>query len=118
MSVRVCFEFRVHPGMREEYLRRHDPVAADMLDELHRAGIRNYSIFLGDDGRLVGSYETDDPEATDRYLSTSSVARDWDEAMSLFFLADERSGTIVRPLREVFHLDTQRASGEHRPARP
>lgn len=107
MSIRVCFEFRVRPEMRDEYLRRHDPVAPEMLRELHLAGIRAYSIFLAQDGRLIGTYETDDPQATDAHLADSTVAKEWDREMRPFFVLDEHTGTASRPLREVFHLDTQ-----------
>ena len=107
MSVRVCFEFRVRPEAQEEYLKRHDPVSPGMLAELHRAGIRDYSIFLGDGGRLVGVYSTDDPAATDAHLAASSVARQWDRIMRPLFVVDTSTREVARPLREVFHLETQ-----------
>lgn len=108
MSVRVCFEFRVQPHRLDEYLRRHDPVEPDMLDALHRAGIRDYSLFLAEDGRVIGTYRTDDPAATDAALADSPAARAWDELMRPMFAADPETGAVSRPLREVFHLETQR----------
>lgn len=107
MSVRVCFEFRVRPDRREEYLRRHDPVDAEMLAELQRAGIRDYSLFLADDGRVIGTYSTDDLEATDAFLAASRVAKEWDQAMRPFFAVEPGTETVSRQLREVFHLETQ-----------
>lgn len=107
MTVRICFEFRVKPEMLTEYLHRHGPVSEEMLTELHRAGIRHYSIFLSENGRLVGTYETDDPEAADAYLGASEVARDWDRQMRPFFVVDSETGAVSRSLSEVFHLDSQ-----------
>jgi len=60
---RVCFQLRVKPDMLDEYIRRHSPVWPEMLAEIAASGRRNYSLFLGDGGRLIGYYETDDDEA-------------------------------------------------------
>ena len=57
---RVCFLLRVRPDRLEEYRARHEAVWEDMLEALRETGWRNYSLFLGDDGLLVGYLETDD----------------------------------------------------------
>ena len=57
---RVCFLLRVRPDRLDEYRARHRAVWPEMLDALARAGWRNYSLFLRDDGLLVGYLETDD----------------------------------------------------------
>ncbi len=57
---RVCFLGRVRPGRLAEYRRRHAAVWPEMLDALRDAGWTNYSLFLTDDGLLVGYLETDD----------------------------------------------------------
>ena len=62
---RVCFELRVRPELIDEYVARHEPVRADMLAEIAASGRRNYSLFLGEEGRLIGYYETDDDAAID-----------------------------------------------------
>jgi L-rhamnose isomerase/sugar isomerase len=43
-----------------EYVERHRAVWPEMLQAIADAGRRNYSLFLRDDGLLVGYYETDD----------------------------------------------------------
>lgn len=109
MSVRVGFEFRVQQEKLTEYLHVHNPVADDMLNELHRAGMRNYSIFHAGGGRMIGTYETDDLDATNAYLTRSEAARLWDQQMRPFFALNEGE-PVVRPLTEVFHLDSQYAA--------
>ena len=48
-------------SMREEYLRRHREIWPEMKELLHKAGYRNYSIWLsGTD--IFAYYEVDDPE--------------------------------------------------------
>ncbi len=107
---RVCFTLRVRPEMLDEYLHRHTPVRPEMLHELAAAGRRNYSLFLGADGLLVGYYETDDDEAATRYLAASAVATAWEREMAPFFVdLGGRADQAATALAEVFHLDDQLA---------
>ena len=56
---RVCFLARVRPERMDEYSERHKEVWPEMLAALRAAGWGNYSIFLAEDGLLVGYLETD-----------------------------------------------------------
>ena len=108
---RVCFQLQVHPELLDEYIERHSPVWPEMLAEIAAAGRRNYSLFLGDGGRLIGYYETDDDEAAQRYLATSAVAARWEAEMARFFVGLEgRPDQAATPLAEVFNLEAQLAT--------
>ena len=63
---RVCFLLRVRPDRLDEYRERHRAVWPEMRDALSATGWRNYSLFLRDDGLLVGYLETDDFAAAQR----------------------------------------------------
>ncbi len=105
---RVAFELQIAPDRVEEYVRRHSPVRAEMLAEIAAAGRRNYSLFLGADGRLFGYYETDDDAAAQAYLAASPVAAAWEASMAEFFVGlDGRPDQAATPLTEVFHLHDQ-----------
>jgi L-rhamnose mutarotase len=54
MSGRYCFLLRVRPDRLEEYRRRHQTVWPEMLPALADTGWRNSTLFLHDDGLLVG----------------------------------------------------------------
>src|SRR5262245_16067769 len=60
---RVCFALRVRANRLDEYRARHRAVWPEMLDALRATGWRNYSLFLSEDGLLIGYLETDDFEA-------------------------------------------------------
>jgi L-rhamnose mutarotase len=108
---RICFELRIRPELLDEYVARHTPVWPEMLAEIAAAGRRNYSLFLGDGGRLIGYYETDDDAAAQAYLAASPVAARWEAEMGRFFsgLAG-RPDQAATPLTEIFHLEDQLAT--------
>ena len=108
MTVRVAFQLRVHPDLIDEYIARHSPVWPEMLAEIAASGRRNYSLFLGEGGRLFGYYETDDDEAAQAYLAASEVAARWEAEMGRFFVGlTGRPDQAATPLTEVFNLHDQ-----------
>jgi L-rhamnose mutarotase len=110
---RVCFQLQVRPELLAEYLDRHSPVWPEMLAEIAASGRRNYSLFLGDGGRLFGYYETDDDESAQAYLAASEVAARWEAEMGRFFVGLEgRPDQAATPLTEIFHLEDQLADAE------
>ena len=107
-TTRVCFQLLVRPELLDEYIARHTPVWPEMLAEIAAAGRRNYSLFLGDAGRLVGYYETDDDAAAQAYLAGSEVAARWEAEMGRFFVdLDGRPDQAATPLTEIFNQHDQ-----------
>jgi L-rhamnose mutarotase len=104
---RVCFLLQVKPGRLEEYRRRHEAVWPDMLEALHETGWRNYSLFLRDDGLLVGYFETPDLRAALAGMESKEVNARWQDEMAPFFqdLEGKRPDEGFLRLPEVFHLD-------------
>lgn len=114
---RVCFQLQVAPNLLDEYIARHTPVWPEMLAEIAAAGRRNYSLFLGEGGRLVGYYETDDDAAAQEYLAASPVAARWEAEMARFFVGLEgRPDQAATPLIEVFNLHDQLSAVSAAPA--
>ncbi|MEV4224270.1 MULTISPECIES: L-rhamnose mutarotase [unclassified Nonomuraea] len=101
---RVCFLLNVRPGRLDEYRERHRQVWPGMLDALREAGWRNYSLFLRDDGLLVGYLETDDFAAARRAMAATEVNTRWQRDMAPFFEEGRPDESMVR-LGEIFHLD-------------
>lgn len=102
---RVCFTLHVRPDLLDEYIARHRAVWPEMLAEIEASGRRDYSLFLGDGGTIIGYYETDDDGAARAHLAASPVAARWEAEMSRFFLGlDGRADQTSPPLTEIFHL--------------
>jgi len=104
---RVCFLGRVRPERLAEYRARHERVWPDMLAALREAGWGNYSLFLTEDGLLVGYLETQDYQAAlDRMAATEVNAR-WQRDMAPYFT--ELDGLLpdqgFKRVDEIFHVD-------------
>ena len=61
--MRVCFQLQVKADRLAEYKERHAHVWPDMLAALAETGWHNYSLFVRDDGLLIGYFETPSLEA-------------------------------------------------------
>ena len=102
---RVCFLLKVRTDRLEEYRRRHEAVWPDMQAALRETGWHNYSLFLRDDGLLVGYLETDDFQAAQEAMARTEVNARWQAEMAPFFEDLEgRPDEGMVPLAEVFHL--------------
>ena len=78
-----------------------------MLDALRQAGWRNYSLFLTEDGLLVGYLETDDYQAALHRMAETEVNARWQREMAPYFteLDGRPPDEGFRRIAEVFHLD-------------
>ncbi|MEU7089776.1 L-rhamnose mutarotase [Streptomyces achromogenes] len=103
---RVCFLLKVRADRLDEYRARHAAVWPEMLDALAAAGWHNYSLFLREDGLLVGYLETEDFAAAQARMAATDVNARWQKEMAPFFesLEGARPDEAMRPLTEVFHL--------------
>lgn len=102
---RYCFCLQVKPDRMTEYAERHRTVWPEMRAALRDSGWRNYSLFLRDDGLLVGYVEADDLVAAQAAMARTEVNTRWQAEMAEFFTGlDGRGpdeGFVL--LTEVFH---------------
>lgn len=106
MMERVCFLLKVKADRLDEYKARHAAVWPDMLAALSETGWHNYSLFLRDDGLLVGYFETPDLQAALDGMAQREVNARWQRDMGAFFegLEGQRPDEGFLRLEEVFHL--------------
>ncbi|WP_426227677.1 L-rhamnose mutarotase [Pseudarthrobacter sp. DSP2-3-2b1] len=111
--MRVCFRSSVQPALIGEYKRRHAAVWPEMLVALKNAGWNNYSLFLGEDGLLIGYVECDDFDAVRARMALADVNARWQAEMAtLFDNPDQVPDQGFHVLEEVFNLDDQLAAAE------
>ena len=104
---RVCFVLRVKPDRVAEYRARHHEVWPEMQDALRESGWSNYSIFVDNDGLVVGYLETPNFYSARARMATTEVNARWQREMAAFFedLDGRPPDAAMRPLPEAFHLD-------------
>lgn len=104
---RVCFLLKVKQDRLAEYRRRHENVWPEMLQALRDTGWTNYSLFLRDDGLLVGYFETPSLQKALDGMASREVNERWQRDMAPFFegLDQRRPDEGFLRLEEVFHLD-------------
>jgi L-rhamnose mutarotase len=105
---RVCFQLQVKPDRLVEYRARHAAVWPEMLRAIEASGRSNYSLFLRDDGLLIGYYETESVEKSQASLEANPDTAAWEADMADFFVAlDGRPDQLATTLPEIFHLRDQ-----------
>ena len=104
---RYCFSLQVRPDRLDEYVDRHRDVWPEMQAALRESGWHNYSLFLRDDGLLIGYVESDDLEAAQKAMAATEVNARWQAQMTEFFTGIDRrppdESFLLLP--EIFHLN-------------
>ena len=103
MAERVGFVLEVKPERIGEYVAAHREVWPEMLEALKGAGIRNYTIFRAGT-RVFGYFETDDRDASERFLAEQPVCARWQDTMAEFLVA-RVDDAGPEPLEEIFRLE-------------
>ena len=110
---RVCFQLQVKRDRLEEYRERHAAVWPEMLEALQATGWHNYSLFLREDGLLIGYFETPvSVQAAQAGMAATDVNTRWQAEMGQFFeeLDGQAPDEGFLVLEEVFHLEDQLAA--------
>jgi L-rhamnose mutarotase len=103
---RVCFLLKVRGDKLTEYRQRHKAVWPEMLAALGETGWHNYSLFLRQDGLLVGYFETPDYRKALEGMANREINLRWQREMAPFFedLEGRRPDEGLLRLEEIFHL--------------
>lgn len=105
---RVCFQLQVKPDRLTEYRDRHAAVWPDMLRAIADSGRHNYSLFLREDGLLIGYFETESVEESQAALANDPRTAEWEAEMAGFFVSlDGRPDQAALQLTEIFNLEDQ-----------
>jgi L-rhamnose mutarotase len=100
---RVAFVMELKPGNEAVYRRLHDELWPEMVETLHRFGIRNYSIFRR--GLTLFAYlECDDPSRLAGQRE-DPVIRRWWRMMEPYMVYNADGTPWSETIEEVFHLE-------------
>jgi L-rhamnose mutarotase len=102
---RICFLMEIVPGRETEYERRHNEIWPELVAELRRAGVRNYSLFRR--GTSVIAYAECHPDAATAFgaVGATDVNRRWAEWFrDVLARHTDDDGNLIEAA-EVWHLD-------------
>ncbi|MDQ0595788.1 L-rhamnose mutarotase [Streptomyces canus] len=105
---RIAQTIRLRPERREEYLTLHAVVWPGVEAALHRANVRNYTIFRHHDVLFAYfEYHGDDFEADMAAIAADPVTQEWwkltDPCQEPW--PDRKPGNYWTDLPEIWHLD-------------
>ena len=101
---RVTWKARIKPGMKAEYVKRHDEIWPEMTALLNEAGIHNYTIWCTGD-ELFGYYEAEHgAQHASKVQAESPVVAKWNIHMQdlMEMIKDPETGRPL-PLEQVFY---------------
>ncbi|HEY5743214.1 MAG TPA: L-rhamnose mutarotase [Terrimicrobiaceae bacterium] len=102
---RKAFLMSVHPGMGQEYEKRHSPIWPELESALKDHSVLSYSIFLHPETRqLFGYVEIEDEERWSAIAETA-VCKKWWAYIKDLMPSNPDNSPISRDLKEVFHID-------------
>src|SRR5271169_3953961 len=85
---RISFILKVKADRIEEYKAHHKAVWPEMLEALRRTGWQNYSLFMREDGLMVGYFETPESlQAAQDGMAKEEINAKWQAMMAPYFEA-------------------------------
>jgi L-rhamnose mutarotase len=104
MPEKYAFKMRLNPGMRAEYIRRHDAIWPELVTLLKDAGVSDYSIHLDAETNILFGvlWRTDGHRMDD--LPNHPVMRRWWAHMADIMETRPDNEPVANPLETVFHM--------------
>jgi L-rhamnose mutarotase len=115
---RYCLLGHVNPDRLDEYREAHREVWPELLQALRDAGWRNYSLFLREDGLLIGYAEADDLALAQQNVARTEVNSRWQAAMAALFQSERAPDEAWELIPEVFNLEDQLSASSTGPQAP
>ena len=104
MPEKYAFKMKLNPGMKAEYIRRHDEIWPELAALLREAGISDYSIHLDEEtNTLFGVLWRTDGHTMDA-LPRHPVMRRWWAHMADIMETKPDNEPVALPLHTVFHM--------------
>jgi L-rhamnose mutarotase len=100
----VAFRMRLNPGQADEYRRRHDEIWPELVQELLKAGVLDYRIFLDRETHALFATLTRLSHHTMDTLPGLPVMRRWWTMMADIMQTHPDHSPVVEDLDPLFHL--------------
>jgi L-rhamnose mutarotase len=102
---RKAFIMYLHRGAEAEYKKRHDAIWPELREEIHRAGISDYSIFLDPKTNILFAYQVLTDDAGDGELASREIVKKWWRMMKDIMDTNPDESPVSEDLTEMFHME-------------
>ena len=102
---RNAFIMKLKKGFEQEYKKRHDEIWPELSDQISKAGVSDYSIYLDEETLTLFAFQklTDDNTADE--LPNNPIVRKWWDYMADIMETNPDNSPVAIPIKEVFHMD-------------
>ena len=101
---RIAFKMKLFPGMKAEYIKRHEEIWPELSSLLATTGITNYSIFLDEETNILFGVMNVVDETTLANLPLHPVMQRWWAFMKDIMESNLDNSPVSNSLKEVFFL--------------
>lgn len=102
---RNAFKMQLKPGYEAEYKKRHDEIWPELAEELSKAGVSDYSIFLDEETLTLFAVQKLADDNTADELPETAIVKKWWAYMADIMDTNPDNSPVCIPLKEVFHQD-------------
>ena len=99
-----AFRMKINPGMKAEYVRRHNEIWPELVALLKNAGVSDYSIHLDDETNTLFGVLWRRGDHTMADLPGHPVMKRWWAYMADIMETRPDNEPIAVPLETVFHM--------------
>jgi len=103
--IRCAFKMKIKSGFEAEYKKRHDEIWPELSEELAKAGVSDYSIFLDEETLTLFAVQKLTDDNTADGLPQTEIVKKWWAYMSDIMETNPDKSPMVAGLPEVFHMD-------------
>lgn len=102
---KIAFVMTLKPGFEREYEKRHDEIWPELVKELKKAGVSDYSIFYEESSNKLFAVLKREESHTMDELPSNQIVKKWWAYMADIMDTHEDNEPVATDLKKVFHLD-------------
>ena len=99
-----AFKMQLNPGMAAEYKKRHDEIFPELVDLLHEAGVKDYSIHLDEETNILFGVLWRRKDHTMANLPNTAVMQRWWAHMADVMATNEKNEPVAADLVPMFWM--------------
>lgn len=103
LMIRNAFKMKLKPGFEAEYKKRHDEIWPELAQELTRAGVSDYAIFLDEESLTLFAVQKLSDHHTSDLLPETAIVKKWWSYMADIMEVNPDNSPVTLPLKEVFY---------------